>query len=56
MQDAEINAFKERLEYLIDQLPEESENLFAKRPRFAHAVLVLADENAQGEVLKVRFE
>lgn len=53
MPEIDEKAFRKHLEWLVDQLPHESEPYIEERPRFVHAVLVLADDARQGEIIKV---
>ncbi|KAK0413981.1 hypothetical protein QR680_007092 [Steinernema hermaphroditum] len=53
MHESEINFYKEKLVTMVDQVSEESSELFIDRPRFVNAVVVVADETSPGELLKV---
>ncbi|TKR88090.1 hypothetical protein L596_012383 [Steinernema carpocapsae] len=53
MTDADIDLYKEKLVDFVDQMSEESSELFIDRPRFVHAVVVVADETSPGELLKL---
>lgn len=52
MPEIDEKAFRKHLEWLVDLLPEESGPYFEERPRFVHAVLVLADDAHSGEIIK----
>uniref|UniRef100_A0A1I7Y158 Cytochrome P450 n=1 Tax=Steinernema glaseri TaxID=37863 RepID=A0A1I7Y158_9BILA len=52
MHEKEINFYKEKLVTMVDQLSEESSELFIDRPRFVNAVVVVANETSPGELLK----
>jgi N-acetylmuramoyl-L-alanine amidase CwlA len=55
MVDIEEDSFKHYLEYLVDLLPAESAELMVERPRYAHAVLVLANPAISGELMKASY-
>lgn len=48
----EIDLFKNDLNKFIDSISIDNENICTERPRFVHAVAVIADPNKQGEVMK----
>lgn len=48
-----LTSFQDCLISLVDLLPFESEKIFAERPRFANACLILSDYHLPGEIFKV---
>lgn len=55
MTDMELRAFEAHLDIMVDQIGEESTELIIERPRYAHAVMVLANGDEPGELLTVGF-
>jgi hypothetical protein len=53
MPEIDEKAFRKHLEWLVDLLPQESAPYLDERPRFAHAVLIYADDGEAGELIKV---
>uniref|UniRef100_A0A915E4T1 Uncharacterized protein n=1 Tax=Ditylenchus dipsaci TaxID=166011 RepID=A0A915E4T1_9BILA len=51
----DLSVFRDKLISLVDLLPDESAKLMDQRPRFAHAVLVLANQDLPGEILKANY-
>lgn len=49
----ELQSFEAYLDMMIDQINEESCNLIIEQPRYAHAVLVLANNDEPGELMAV---
>ncbi|VDN53668.1 unnamed protein product [Dracunculus medinensis] len=47
----ELQSFEAYLDMMIDQINEESCNLIIEQPRYAHAVLVLANNDEPGELM-----
>uniref|UniRef100_A0AC34RE36 Uncharacterized protein n=1 Tax=Panagrolaimus sp. JU765 TaxID=591449 RepID=A0AC34RE36_9BILA len=48
----EIETFKNSLDFFIDEISGLNQLICDDRPRFVHAVAVVADPNKQGEVMK----
>lgn len=53
MEDIDLKTFEKRLDEIIDQVAGESVDLIIERPRYIHAVMVIAEDDDEGQIIQV---
>ncbi|VDD89692.1 unnamed protein product [Enterobius vermicularis] len=52
MEDIDLKTFEKRLDEIIDQVAGESVDLIIERPRYIHAVMVIAEDDDEGQIIQ----